>query len=154
MLTRRFLDAALLAATLVAASGAAHAAAERSLMGIVLGRSYRQVLARFGTPSQVQAVVIPVPGQGTAVTPDLNNPAGAPGGPPGYAAPGGSGGPAMGGPPGYGGPAMAGGAGRAARLRGAGRQRWSCDGGPSGLWRARDGGRRQLGRRPGWQRRS
>jgi hypothetical protein len=82
---------------LVAASGGAYAA-ERSLMGIVLGRSYRQVLTKFGSPTRVQPVVIPVPGQGGQVDP---NAAGAPGG---YGVPGGPGGPGYGGPPSYGAP--------------------------------------------------
>src|SRR5581483_4836025 len=99
MLTRRFLSSTVAALTLVAASGTAHAA-ERTLMGIVLGRSYRQVLAKFGTPDQVQAVAIPVPGQGNAGTPDQSQAGGAPGygGPPGYG--GGPGIPGYGGPPG------------------------------------------------------
>src|SRR5438105_1484920 len=121
MLTRRFLATAVAAVAFVAASGGARAA-ERSLMGIVLGRSYRQVLAKFGSPNQVQPVVIPVPGQAGAGGYDANNP-GAPspyGGAPGYGAPGGAmpggypGAPAStGGPPGgapsYGAPASTGG---------------------------------------------
>jgi hypothetical protein len=92
MLTRRFLGTTVAALALVSATGTAHAA-ERALMGIVLGRSYRQVLAKFGSPDRVQAVVIPVPGQGNTGMPDQSQ-AGAP---PGFGGPGG-------GPPGYGGP--------------------------------------------------
>lgn len=109
MLTRRLLSSTMAALALAAASGTAHAA-ERSLMGIVLGRSYRQVLSKYGTPDQVQVVSIPVPGQGNAGTPDQSQA----GGPPGYGAPGapGYGGPpGGGGPPGYGAPAMPGGSG-------------------------------------------
>src|SRR5437660_1792081 len=100
MLTRRFLGTAVAVLAFVAASGTARAA-ERSLMGIVLGRSYRQVLNKFGTPNQVQVVLIPVPGQGIAGMGDQNA-LGAPGG---YGGPGGG----YGGPAGYGGPPGAGG---------------------------------------------
>jgi hypothetical protein len=94
MLTRRWLTAIVAALAFVGA-GSAASAAERSLLGVVLGRSYRQVLAKFGTPNRVQPVMIPVPGQQTAGY-DPNNPAAA-GGAPGYGAPGGA--------PGYGAPA-------------------------------------------------
>src|SRR4051812_33011649 len=93
MLTRRFLGPAVAAMAFVAASGTARAA-ERSLMGIVLGRSYHQVLNKFGTPDKIQVVMIPVPGQGNAGMPDAN----APGGAPGYGGPGGYGAPGYGGP--------------------------------------------------------
>ena len=83
MLTRRFLGTAVAALAFVAASGTARAA-ERSMMGIVLGRSYRQVLNKFGTPDRVQVVQIPVPGQGNAGMPDQS----AMGGAPGYGGPG------------------------------------------------------------------
>ena len=48
-------------------------------MGIVLGRTYRQVLNKFGTPDRVQVVQIPVPGQGNTGMGDPNAPGGAPG---------------------------------------------------------------------------
>jgi len=106
MLTRRFLATAVAAAAFVGASGGAHAA-ERVLVGIVLGRSYRQVLTKYGTPSRIQPVTIPVPGQGNGAY-DPNNPGamGGYGGAGGYGMPGGD---AMGG--GYpGGPGAMGGA--------------------------------------------
>src|SRR5207244_6483696 len=83
MLTRRFLATAVAAVAFAAASGGAHAA-ERSVLGIVLGRSYRQVLAKYGTPSRIQPVMIPVPGQGNGAY-DPNSPGGAGG----YGGPGG-----------------------------------------------------------------
>lgn len=109
MLTRRWMAVTAAALAIFGAGGSA-SAAERSLMGVVLGRSYRQVLSKFGTPNRVQPVMIPVPGQQTAGGYDPNNPAAA-GGAPGYGAPGygapGAGYPGAapaGGPPGYGAP--------------------------------------------------
>src|SRR5207244_9651687 len=102
MLTRRFLATAVAAVAFAAASGGAHAA-ERSLLGIVLGRSYRQVLAKYGTRSRIQPVMIPVPGQGNGAYDPKN-----PGGAGGYGGPGGEmmGGGYPGGPGGMGMPGM------------------------------------------------
>lgn len=109
MLTRRWMAVTVAALAFVGA-GSSASAAERSLLGIVLGRSYRQVLTKFGTPVRVQPVMIPVPGQQTAGAYDPSNPAGA-GGAPGYGSPYGAPGgdtpagyPGAGGPPGYGAP--------------------------------------------------
>jgi hypothetical protein len=112
MLTRRWM-AVTAAALAFLGAGSSASAAERALLGVVLGRSYRQVLGKFGTPNRVQPVMIPVPGQQTAGY-DPNNPAAAGGAPgyaaPGYGAPGGApgggyaGAAPAGGPPGYGAP--------------------------------------------------
>jgi hypothetical protein len=115
MLTRRWMAVTVAALAFVGAGGSA-SAAERALLGIVLGRSYRQVLTKFGTPQRVQPVMIPVPGQQAAGAYDPNNPA-APGGAPGYGGPGygapgygapggdtGGGGYGAASPPGYGAP--------------------------------------------------
>jgi hypothetical protein len=84
MRTRTILSAAV-AAGLCGLLGAGNASAERSLVGITVGRSYRTVLARYGDPNNMQPIVIQ-----TGSAPRLGQPpgAGAGFGQPGFGAPG------------------------------------------------------------------
>jgi hypothetical protein len=82
--------------------GAGSASAEKSLLGITVGRSYRTVLAKYGTPDRIDAVVIP-----TGTAPALGGQYGGVGGfgqpgagQPGFGGPGAPGDPSGGGFPG------------------------------------------------------
>jgi hypothetical protein len=122
MRTRRYWGAAVASLALTVWGAGASWAVERQLVGIVLGRSFKTVLAKYGTPDRSFPVYLPnanslmaaaagsglglegvFPGAGTGAS----GYPGAPGamGPGGYPGPGGAGGPGgYGGPPGSVGP--------------------------------------------------
>jgi hypothetical protein len=134
MRTRRYWGAAVASLALTVWGAGAGWAVERQLVGIVLGRSYRTVLAKYGTPDQMIPVTLPTAsmllasgGTGLGVEGVLPGATsggygGYPGGPGGSGPGGGYGGsspsygpPGMGGPPGgvgsspsYGPPGMSG----------------------------------------------
>src|SRR5262249_20557573 len=106
MRTRTVLNTAAAVAGLALLAAGSAGAAERAMLGITLGRSFRTVIQKYGNPTTMTPIVIP-----TGTAPQLNQYGGAGGfgGQPGFGAPGMPGG-EPGGPGGFpGGPGGLGG---------------------------------------------
>lgn len=108
MRTRRYWGAAVASLALTVWGAGTGWAVERQLVGIVLGRSFKTVLAKYGTPDRSFPVYLPTansliaaaPGSGLGLEGVFPGQGAAPGGYPGA--------PGMGGPGGYPGPGGAG----------------------------------------------